>query len=53
MMPAVIRSIRACRGRGPDDRSYDRWRIDWFRLDQFSNEDGRRTRLEEALAASR
>jgi hypothetical protein len=53
MMPAAIRSIRACRGRGSDDRSYDRWRIDWFRLDRFSNENGRRTRLEEALAASR
>ncbi|GAB3831874.1 hypothetical protein [Dactylosporangium cerinum] len=53
MMPAVIRSIRACRGRGPEDRSYDRWRVDWFRLDRFSNESGRRTRLDEALAASR
>jgi hypothetical protein len=52
MMPAVIRSIRVCRGRGSDDRSYDRWRIKWFQLDQFSNQHGRRTRLDEALAAS-
>jgi len=51
-MPNFIRSVVACRSLGADDRGYQEWRREWFRYDQFANENGRRDRVEAALAAA-
>jgi hypothetical protein len=48
-MPAFIRGIRACRELGEDDDGYDRWREQWFHLDQLRREDGRQDRVRSAL----
>jgi hypothetical protein len=49
-MPMFIRSLIACRGRGPADDGYQTWRITWFVLDQYSDEPGRLDRVRWALA---
>ncbi|RSM72194.1 hypothetical protein DMB66_06235 [Actinoplanes sp. ATCC 53533] len=51
-MPLFIRSLVECRGSGPDDRGYQTWRIKWFSLDQYSNEEGRLDRVRWALDAA-
>jgi hypothetical protein len=51
-MPMFLRSLIACRGRGPDDDGYQSWRIRWFRLDHYSTEPGRLDRVRRALAAA-
>jgi hypothetical protein len=51
-MPSFIRSVIACRAQGPEDRGYQQWREDWFRLDRFADEPGRRERVEKAIAAA-
>jgi hypothetical protein len=51
-MPLFIRSLVECRGLGEADRGYQTWRLNWFSLDQYSDEDGRLDRVRWALDAA-
>jgi hypothetical protein len=51
-MPSFIRSVVAFRSLGADDRGYQEWRREWFRFEQYANEDGRKDRVEAALAVA-
>jgi hypothetical protein len=51
-MPSFIRSAVAFRTLGADDRGQQEWRREWFRFEQYANEDGRKDRVEAVLAVA-
>jgi hypothetical protein len=54
-MPSYIRGIEACRARlgmGAAQENYRQWRSQWYELDRYSDEPGRRIRVEQVLGLS-
>lgn len=49
-MPSFIRSVITCREQGSNDEGYQRWRRTWFEFEAYAREDGRKERVEAALA---
>ncbi|MGH3695037.1 MAG: hypothetical protein ACRDRX_13800 [Pseudonocardiaceae bacterium] len=52
-MPSYIRAVEACRAKLGADDGYRQWRSQWFELDRYSDDPGRRTRVEQALGLCR
>ncbi|MFY9808102.1 MAG: hypothetical protein WCC65_17755 [Pseudonocardiaceae bacterium] len=52
-MPSYIRAVEACRANLGAEDGYRQWRSQWFELDRYSDDPGRRVRVEQVLGPSR